>query len=149
MTNKRRIHDQGMSADRPIEFEKDDILDRGDFAKQLACDIKAWDASESLVIGLYGGWGSGKTSLKNLILRELNKTKNPLSVMQFNPWRFSGKASINEAFFSDLRHALKPRDFDDVKGVRRAIKLNLWSQGDVFSSRASTNCRRHLCGKTT
>src|SRR6266576_1149201 len=59
------------SSDTPIQSPREDLLNRNNFAKQIARDIHAWKGRESLVIALYGGWGSGKTSLKNLIVSNL------------------------------------------------------------------------------
>jgi predicted KAP-like P-loop ATPase len=51
---------QSYSADRPIRSKKDDILGRAKFAARLADDIHSWEGDDSLVIALYGAWGSGK-----------------------------------------------------------------------------------------
>ena len=37
----------------------------------LARAIAAWRERDSLVVALYGGWGSGKTSIKNMTLETL------------------------------------------------------------------------------
>jgi len=98
------------SADRPINAEKDDLLRRVSFAKTLADDIRAWGGHDSFVIALYGGWGCGKTSLKNLILNYLSKGRAKLPVVEFNPWQFSGTGNIGSAFFTELGIALRGTD---------------------------------------
>lgn len=47
------------SADRPIISCAEDLLGRSDFAKSIAAAIKGWTENDSLVIALYGSWGSG------------------------------------------------------------------------------------------
>jgi predicted KAP-like P-loop ATPase len=52
------------SADRSITSCSEDLLGRSGFAKSIAAAIKGWTGNDSLVIALYGSWGSGKTSIK-------------------------------------------------------------------------------------
>jgi predicted KAP-like P-loop ATPase len=59
------------SADRPIESVKDDLLGRYGFVRSLARSIASWSGDESLVVSVCGEWGSGKTSIKNLVVQEL------------------------------------------------------------------------------
>jgi predicted KAP-like P-loop ATPase len=56
------------SSDKPIVSKKEDLLGRAKFAEQLAHDLQAWEGRDSLVVAVYGSWGSGKTSLKNMVL---------------------------------------------------------------------------------
>jgi len=49
------------SADRPIRSHQEDLLGRAGFAQSLANAIKQWKGKDSLVIALYGPWGSGDT----------------------------------------------------------------------------------------
>ena len=109
------------SSDRPIESEADDLLGRPVFARKLAEAISSWRERDSLVIALCGPWGSGKTSVKNLTLRALNKlgAKGPV-VLEFNPWEFSGSNQLHEAFFEELGKALGRAD--KQKGLESLAK---------------------------
>src|SRR5436305_1253981 len=90
------------SSDRPIYSKLDDLLDRTAFAARLATDIRSWHGRDSLVVGLYGSWGCGKTSLKNLIVEAIQKRRQKISVLDFNPWQLSGTGTIASAFFKEL-----------------------------------------------
>ena len=46
------------SPDRPIESESDDLLGRSTFARKLAEAINAWRERDSLVVALFGPWGT-------------------------------------------------------------------------------------------
>ncbi|WP_421776949.1 P-loop NTPase fold protein [Gardnerella sp. KA00243] len=59
-------------ADKPIEKVDDDLLGRSDFAKQFGKSICEYDSKDGLVIGLYGKWGSGKTSIINMAISEIS-----------------------------------------------------------------------------
>ena len=67
------IHDL-FSADRPISGAKADRLNRKRFARQVASAIQGWHGRDSLVIAMYGGWGSGKSSVKNMIVEALSES---------------------------------------------------------------------------
>jgi predicted KAP-like P-loop ATPase len=108
MNSKRAARSKNSySADRPISSEKEDILGRAKFAARLADDVHSWEGEDSLVIALYGAWGSGKTSVKNILLEAVRKKRRkPLRVIDFNPWQLSGTGGIPAAFFRELGIAL-------------------------------------------
>lgn len=99
--HKRSVMPPGkiFSPDQPIHRTKEDKLGRKDFAKHMADAIRGWKGNDSLCLALYGEWGSGKTSIKNMIVDALQKptTKAPL-VVEFNPWQWSGQEQLISAF---------------------------------------------------
>jgi predicted KAP-like P-loop ATPase len=110
----------GFSPDRPIESAAQDLLARSSFASLLAQKISAWRGRESLVIALYGPWGSGKSSVKNLILEKLAEEKyKPLDPIEFNPWLASGVEKITENFFFEIGVKLS-RDRNEASQQRAA-----------------------------
>ncbi len=111
-----------LTADRPIERLDDDLLGRRGFAETLAKVLTAWQGKDSLVIALYGNWGSGKSSIKNMALDSLTrlaKTKaNTPVVINFNPWEFSNRGQLVEAFFREVGASIGRAD-----GRKRFQKL--------------------------
>lgn len=100
-------------ADTPIWSLREDRLGRSRFAKHLGDAILAWD---SIVIGLYGRWGLGKTSILNMVVDHIEeKTKNlpgdkqPL-ILRFNPWNFSEQNQLIRMFFHELSVLLGHKD---------------------------------------
>ena len=114
-------------ADRPITAISQDRLGRGTFAKYLARCILDHQAPESLVIGLYGGWGSGKTSLINMVLEEINYAAGNLFdeekpvILNFSPWSYSGQNQIIYGFFRRLSSEL--RQFPYLENSAQIILL--------------------------
>lgn len=87
--------------DRPISSKDEDKLGRARVASVLAEEIRSIDASKGLVMGILGPWGSGKTSLVHLIQEELREIP-PLTLIEFNPWLFSGANQLVENFFVEV-----------------------------------------------
>lgn len=100
-------------ADRPIQKSEQDRLGRTVFAKYLARCILDHKNTESLVIGLYGGWGSGKTSVINLMLEELHYASNNMFedempiILNFSAWSYSGQNQLLESFFRRLSSEMR------------------------------------------
>jgi len=94
-----------LKADKPIRNPEDDVLGRAQVARSFAEQVLSLDASEGIVVGVLGPWGSGKTSFVNLTrvyLEDLGVT-----VLNFNPWMFSGAEQLVDAFFIELSAQLK------------------------------------------
>lgn len=51
------------NTDKPIKNVSEDILGRQSFSRHLAEAIIALEKSDNVTIGLYGRWGTGKTSI--------------------------------------------------------------------------------------
>ena len=52
-----------LRGDNPISAEDEDVFKRAPVADAFAQEVLALDASEGATVGVFGPWGSGKTSL--------------------------------------------------------------------------------------
>lgn len=111
-------------ADRPISLEKEDAFQRYGFAKRIAETIIQRQSKESIVFGIYGAWGEGKTSIINLIRSEISKHGENFVQITFNPWRFTDEAALLTSFFNKLASELKLSIPDD--GQTKLKKLICW-----------------------
>ena len=93
------------SSDQPIGSEKDDKFNRWPFAKRIADTLAMRIDAGSLVIGIYGPWGDGKTSTLRLMERTLVTHANIVTV-KFNPWYFGSDEQLLRAFFATLASAI-------------------------------------------
>lgn len=96
-----------LDADKPLESRDGDKFNRYPFAKRIADTIKNRKESECLVIGIYGAWGEGKTTVLNFIDAELAADYPNIVVVRFNPWRFKDEETLIKGFYHDLNAAVK------------------------------------------
>lgn len=112
---------RGLPTDAPISTAGQDILGRTGFAGELAEVIANQYTKESLVLALRGDWGSGKSSLKNLIVEVLRERfPKQVKVVEFNPWQWGADETISRAFFREIAAALGQADYS-LMGRRRAV----------------------------
>lgn len=96
-----------ISPDLPISKSIEDTLNRGSFAKNLAKTLLQYSLSSSFTIGLYGEWGSGKTSLLNMILENIEYIDNNAIILRFNPWLCSEPKQLITQFFKQMANVIK------------------------------------------
>jgi predicted KAP-like P-loop ATPase len=83
--------DNLFSSERPINTLAEDELGLSGFATAVSKVVGQWAGRDSLVLAIYGPWGSGKTSLKNMILDALQQQSAKTMPLEFNPWEWAGK----------------------------------------------------------
>jgi len=109
-----------MLTDQPITTAKDDLLGRASFARQVASAMLASpaDSKGSFAIGLFGGWGSGKTSVINMVVEALEEKtgKHAPILIQFNPWQYPA----SDLLPGQLLHALAA----ELQKPSRSERLN-------------------------
>jgi predicted KAP-like P-loop ATPase len=93
------------SADAPLSASVNDQFQRWPFARRVARVIASRSDAESIVIGINGAWGEGKTTVFNFIEEELKQHPQVLS-FRFNPWRFPDETKLIQDFFRSLAGAV-------------------------------------------
>ncbi|WP_412471777.1 P-loop NTPase fold protein [Halobacteriovorax sp. RT-1-4] len=117
---------------KPIDNEEDDKLQRSEFASSIASSLKNWREKESLIVGIYGKWGDGKSSVKNLILKSLKESNDKkIKVINFAPWEWSEQKSLNNCFYKELSLSLRS---DSDKKLKKIADLILNYQEYFYSS---------------
>lgn len=95
------IDTNNYSSDAPIVDFNEDKFNRYPFAKRIAGVISGRKDPSSIVIGINGAWGEGKTSVFNFIQNELEREED-IVCLKFNPWRFGAEELMLENFFNEL-----------------------------------------------
>lgn len=97
-------------ADQALNDPKDDRLMRDGFSRELAAHIGSWSGKESIVIGINGNWGTGKSTVKNFIKHYLSERERKPTMVEFNPWEWSGQDKLLEGFLAEIGIALGRKD---------------------------------------
>ena len=131
--NKGKIMDY--NSDRPIETVNQDLLGRSTFSKQLAEAIYKYSGRDGLVIGLFGKWGTGKTSILNIVVNEINSLSEdscdkPI-IVKFSPWNYTDKDNLISLFFRVLKNKL---DIDKDEEKRKKIGKALTDYSDALDA---------------
>lgn len=103
-----------LTADKPITSDKQDVLGRAPFARAVADAILSYCPEDSLVLGLYGPWGSGKTSLIEMICESIDEKQRDadhgLRIVRFHPWLLSDQRQLCAEFFRLMSSAVRRTD---------------------------------------
>ena len=94
------------SADAPIGKPELDEFNRREYSERIAQTIAARKETKSLVVGIYGKWGEGKTTVMNFIDSELKRHDNIVTIF-FNPWMFPSETELFMAFYTELAKGSK------------------------------------------
>jgi predicted KAP-like P-loop ATPase len=90
--------------ERPIQTAAEDKLERGTFIRRLgdALVAPATKKSTGVIVGITGPWGSGKSSVLNLLTNQLGEAYPEVIVVRFDPWLISGRNDLISEFIAEL-----------------------------------------------
>lgn len=100
--------------DVALHGEQPDELGLDNFVARLARTVVLPVGGNSLVIGLEAPWGSGKSSVLDLLCRRLCVDQEKPIVVRFNPWMASGSDGVSRAFFSQFSGSLRNADEQEL-----------------------------------
>ncbi|WP_460423127.1 KAP family P-loop NTPase fold protein [Pseudomonas sp. ZL2] len=128
--NPRR---SGKGHDAAISLQQDDDLQRWSIARSVLRSIESAPDNWSTRIGLYGKWGSGKTSVLNFI-EEQARIRNESKpdgitwvVVRFSAWDAEGRDGVIQRFYQALLEQLEKgawagKSFKDLgRGIARLL----------------------------
>lgn len=124
--------------DSPIEGAADDRYGVSSFADSIAKSIIRIPKPEGTTIALNGPWGSGKSSIVNLIRAAIAKTgDDKLVVSDFKCWWYRGEEALALAFLQNLHGTLRTTLGDKVKDLIPNITQRLLQAGPTIGAAVS------------
>lgn len=117
-------------SDRPAHR---DFLDREIYVAAIAALITNRETETPLTIGIYGPWGSGKSSFLTQLADLLAKHKN---VAMFNPWRLSGGGEVWAGLVSEIAPVI-----DRQLGLGQRLRFVLSRDATRSMSKLQTRLR--------
>ncbi|WP_415774737.1 P-loop NTPase fold protein [Paraburkholderia sp. J69-2] len=103
---RAEVPDNGIGAESPIRSISQDRLRRADFAERIAVVLSELSLREGRVFAIRGGWGFGKSSLKNLVTERLEAGSERAEWLDFNPWQWGDGDAIARALFAQIADRL-------------------------------------------
>ncbi|MFE2302437.1 P-loop NTPase fold protein [Streptomyces sp. NPDC059445] len=111
-------------SDTPLADVRTDRLERRNFALRLARTLAERTGDRGYVVGLYGQWGEGKSTVLNFVRQELaSYPTEQMRVVEFNPWFDSDETHL----YAEFLHAVAAAVGVDLerkyeKAIRRASR---------------------------
>lgn len=99
-----------------IDFLGFDV--HADLIKELITD----DSLLPITIGLFGDWGSGKSSILEVLKKKIDDPKNGIVCLYFNGWIFEGYDDAKAALLESII-----KEFEDSKKFGEGLKDNIKS----------------------
>ena len=103
--------------DAAVMRREDDYLNRWPLAREIYGIATTGPRDWSVRIGIYGEWGTGKTSVLKFV--DTMATKDEHIVIWFDPWEYSTKAELWRAFVLTVFEGLEAR-LGTVEGAQEA-----------------------------
>lgn len=111
--------------ERPIEQAREDALGRMNFVRRLADALidKNTKKSRGIAIGVTGAWGSGKSSVLNLLRLHIKGIYRNALVVTFDPWLVSGRNDLISEFIGELIRTINadPHASERLKKIGQTI----------------------------
>jgi predicted KAP-like P-loop ATPase len=140
----------------PMEKLEHDYLNRWPFAREIFGIVTTGPKDWSVRIGIYGQWGSGKTSVLTFIDRMAAASDQ--IVVHFNPWQFASTDELWRSFvtviFREIEKVLGERQHGSR---RRSIKkfftgaatdipeiIELWRKEAAAAARRFDSAPSHI-----
>lgn len=114
--------------DRPIDGWREDLLDRRCFSQEFGKALYEYNGADGLVVGLYGKWGSGKTSVLNMAKEEIYNLidENEKKVIS-NSHEKSSISKSSKEFSSKLFRSLRKNNKNNKTEI---IEFSPWNYSD-------------------
>lgn len=118
---KLEIAAQALS-DKPITSVASDKLGFRPYVEALSDFILSPRTTKPLTIAIDAAWGSGKTSLMNMLKEEIRRRDRHLPVVWFNAWKYDKEEALWAALAFTITNATK----DLPRFTRWTLNFQLW-----------------------
>ena len=111
-------------SDAPIAMATEDEFARDAYVRMLSTLImSASNTKDARYIGIYGQWGDGKTSVRNLVEERIKSDygENSTIVVDFSPWAYPESTDIRMVFFERLSNAVAKSGYGELSKVSSSL----------------------------
>ena len=120
--------------DVSITMPEEDLFGIDPFAQALAKSLRDMASPMGTTIALNGPWGSGKSSVVNLIRHHLKNDveDDKLNIIDFKCWWFRGEEALTLAFLQELDSSLQRTLGEKAKNLIPKLGKKLLQAGQVI-----------------
>jgi tRNA A37 threonylcarbamoyladenosine biosynthesis protein TsaE len=125
------------------------ILDFDRYSDAIVKIVK--ESYPKFTIGLFGEWGTGKTTLMNSIKKELEKDKENIITVWFDAWKYENEKEFALIpLIKTINYSITGENDEKKKNLREALKeaaiFTLGTSSDILSSIVSNYTGKELGG---
>jgi len=106
--------------DLPVKKREEENLGLSDYANSLSEFVLKCETP--LTISLQGDWGSGKTSLMNLVKENLSESNPGLPVIWFNTWQYAQFDLGDDLPISLISHVIREIGGEEGKSFAKSVR---------------------------
>jgi hypothetical protein len=131
--------------DRPADLSQvdQDAFGHRDYAEALATTVLAVEAP--FTIGLFGEWGSGKTTILEEVERQLAcRSGGDVAVVVFDAWRYEGEEALRRQFLIDVSGQLQEKKKLNRRFSRKRLLSELHTERTEPAVRAASGWQPFL-----
>lgn len=115
-----------ISSDRPVRSMAEDSYGLSNsVVPRLFRAAVDWPAGEGLILGLYGPWGIGKSSVLYMLedyVRRHEEERPGVLTVRFNPWFYDDQAALITSFFGTVAAKLGTQEDENWEQIGSALK---------------------------
>lgn len=128
-------------SDRPLDDDEHDEFDFAGIARKLAPSLIAATEGDGMVFGIEGPWGSGKTTMLNLLRKELSLQRvRHLHVINIAPWLSGDNTTLVRTLIDAIAEVVEKLEDEGREGLDR-VKDRSAQYGNVLRNYATKTGR--------
>jgi len=136
----KEFHEQDFSksdANDLILFNENDVkydlLNRSIFVNYISDVINQCNPQKSFVFALNGAWGSGKTTILNLV-KDTLKSEKIIIIDNFNPWKYNSNETLFRGFYDSItKNENFDFDYSLYKKIYNVYKVLILGNDSIFN----------------
>lgn len=110
-----------------------DLLGRSNIIAQIESMIRWCEADKRFIIGVSGRWGSGKTTILNIVKSKFRDDENIVIIDEFKPWNFQNEISMIESLLEIiLKESAVGISWIETERMKQRLTENLFESNGYW-----------------
>ena len=110
-----------------------DLLGRNNIIVQVENMIRWCEADKRFIIGISGRWGSGKTTILNIVKSKFRDDENIVIIDKFKPWNFQNEISMMESMLEIiLKESTAGISWVEMERMKQRLAENLFESNGYW-----------------